>query len=190
MATNNEDFTEFERQLAALSPQSSSVDRAELIFRAGQESVQPNRSTAGKVAWLWPLSTVAMTLVSLGLTCQLYVQAEPTVIERVQIVEREKTAEPTFVTVDHQLTTNDQHSLENEMPQPLGPSHYLRYRELALATGMDAWSTPIAGDSFESNVGASYRDMRVTYTTLTSTEATDDTASEATKDESDLGDKS
>lgn len=66
--------------LAGLKPRPAALDRDALMFRAGRASA-PRR-------WAWPLATVAVSLVALGLGVALLVR-QPRVVERIEYVRVE-----------------------------------------------------------------------------------------------------
>ena len=127
-----------------------------------------SRQPASRNSWLWPLTTAAMAIVSAGLSWQLYVRGEPTVIERVRIVEQSETE------VEAETPSDVKHM---EEPRPanvertyvnssskIPHDNYLLRRELALTFGMDALTVPVAFRSPHTADTSSYRELRSTYT--------------------------
>ena len=68
-----------EKSLAALVPVPGRIDRDQLLFRAGQESVRPR-------PWLWPATTALSIVVTAGLATVLALRPTPAPVERVVYV--------------------------------------------------------------------------------------------------------
>lgn len=108
------DLADFQRELSGLQP-ASRLDREELLFRAGQESMR--RGPLGRHGrWFWPSSAGALALACTGLITALIVQGEPQIIHRTQYVNVYEPPEPTSLFASVRETTN------GNMLSPPGPA--------------------------------------------------------------------
>ncbi|MEX0938439.1 MAG: hypothetical protein WDZ59_11315 [Pirellulales bacterium] len=64
-------LNELERQLAALSPRASRLNRDQLMYLAGRAAAENDLGTGGVAAWVWPSATGVMTAVSVLLAMML-----------------------------------------------------------------------------------------------------------------------
>lgn len=109
-----------------------------------------------------------MTILSAGLSWQLYARGGPGTAERVRIVERAEATLETSVPRDPEPTVEllpvhpDTAYVRNAPALPR--DHYIRRRELALTVGMDAVTVPVAFRATEAAGASSYRELRSTYT--------------------------
>lgn len=191
---NDHELAEFERQLTQFVPHRSNVDRETLLFRAGQESMLAKTRPSSRASWLWPLTTAAMTIISAGLSWQLYVRGEPSVVERVRIVERsvptrEAETPPDSEPVDNLRSVYADTTYVRDAPM-IPRDHYLLRRELALTVGMDALTVPVAFHAQEPIDVSSYRELRSTYTESSSRGGENRTEEESMSNSRYLGDKS
>src|SRR5687768_9904476 len=91
------DLESLEADLAALAPTTGALNRDELMYRAGWEACAaarvplalPVRYTRA-AAWVWPLSTAGLLLISLTLGALLATRTDPE--PRVVYVERQANA--------------------------------------------------------------------------------------------------
>jgi hypothetical protein len=78
-STTDPKLAALEKSLATLMPAPGRIDRDQLLFRAGQASMQRQR-------WLWPSSTALVTLVAVGLGIALALRPASPIVERVVYV--------------------------------------------------------------------------------------------------------
>lgn len=168
---HHNEFAEIERQLTAMLPMESRVNRAELLFRAGQASVDPSDGARTRLNWLWPITTALLAVVTVGLSWQLYNTDEPQVVQRIKYVQV-----PTVVVVDGDasgdeseqivLTSHNRGSyLDGSRDSSLGRNHYVRQRSLALRMGLDALGEPQADGDLGLGGLPSYRELKTAYWT-------------------------
>lgn len=173
---------QIEPELSAYAPRPPRIDRDRLMFEAGRaaEVSHPAASAAlslrpGVIAWfpagpqpaapmnwLWPASTMAMTVVAVGLGLALLLRPVP--LERVQVVERvvripahapQAAPDPTLAVSSGGL--NQAHHdfarpvAEEEAPvlalESLPENHPLRVRQVALTQDVDVLSPQPNGDT-------------------------------------------
>lgn len=165
------EFDELERQLAAMKPSDSRVDRAELLFRAGQASVPSSDRAVAPLSWLWPLSTALLAVVSVGLSWQLHNVGEPQIVERIRYVPtqtemlvdkdaREYEAD-SFVLTSHSGGS----SLDRGQDSSVERNHYVQQRRLALSMGLDALGDPQTQSVVDFGGISTYRDLKTNYWT-------------------------
>jgi hypothetical protein len=77
-----DELNELERQLAALSPRASRLDRDRVMYLAGRAAAETELGTGGAAAWLWPSATGVMTAVSVLLAMMLVLGDRPGVAKR------------------------------------------------------------------------------------------------------------
>lgn len=165
----HDDLSEFEHELAMFRPHDSSMNRAELLFRAGQESVRQREGSAGVTRWLWPLATALSTFVALCLAWQVR-HAEPQIVERIKYVQApaksSSTDEPLpghtpeqFVLTSHTAVPEGRDSRE----APLAHDHYLHQRRQALSIGLDALGESLSGGDVSWYGVSSYRNLKADY---------------------------
>ena len=150
------------------------------------------RQPAPRSSWLWPLTTAALAIVSAALSWQLYARGEPTVIERLRIVERMET-KPKAELRSRTEHLDKPHKANVEATyvrstQTVPRDNYLRRRELALTFGMDALTVPVAFRTPDAADESSYRQLKSTYTESSS--FGDEQNSEEDPTSRHLGDKS
>jgi hypothetical protein len=166
----NQKFSEFERQLAELAPRASRVEQATLMFRAGQESMRTSHNQSRGIS-LWPLATAAMTIVSIGLSWQLFLTNERQTVDqrrmdassvRPNITDH---PQPRVAVVDKPTLLLDKPTAPTTRPTPhvLPPNHYLKQRRLALLVGLDAIQRPQGGHSTASTQPLSYRELKEAF---------------------------
>ncbi len=164
---------QIEPDLSAYAPRPPRIDRDRLMFEAGRAAALgqspagvgvplrpgviawfPGPPTLVPSSWLWPASTLAMTVVAAGLGIALLLGSTP--LERVQVVERvvripapvpQTAPQPTLAATSGGLHQAD-HDLprqpfaEEEAPvvtiESLPENHLLRVRHVALTQGVDA----------------------------------------------------
>ncbi|HUE74701.1 MAG TPA: hypothetical protein VMP01_27785 [Pirellulaceae bacterium] len=172
---------QIEPELTAYAPRPPRIDRDRLMFEAGRaaEVSHPAASAAlslrpGAIAWfppapqspppmnwLWPASTMAMTVVAVGLGLALLVRPVP--LERVQVVERvvripshapQAVPQPLAVSSGHRDQANHDFAgpaAEDEAPvltlESLPENHVLRIRQVALTQDIDALAPPVSSDT-------------------------------------------
>jgi hypothetical protein len=81
MSDERRELNDLAAALAALAPAGSTIDRDELMYRAGQASAVASRPSARR--WLWPLATAACVLVSATAGFQAASRWSPQVVERI-----------------------------------------------------------------------------------------------------------
>lgn len=160
----NDEFLELERQLAAIKPQASRVDRAELLFRAGQESVRARHRESAPGPWMWQLSTGLLAVVALGLAWRMHnSQPEmipPRTVERIKYVQvwspKSLAAESTH--------TEDGRQIARPAPATeLSREHYVQQRRVAVSLGLDGLGDPWSGNHSVPSSLTSYRDLRANF---------------------------
>lgn len=166
------DLKSLEADLAALAPASANLPRDELMYRAGWEACaaaatvsrddagQPPEASFGRreqrprgtAAWLWPLTSAALVLVSATLGTLLAVRGEPEV--RVVYVEKPAAAMPhesnnsesVASPISTPLTESMRAALGADMQRPRASAvrlqsrntnDYLSLRDRVLALGVD-----------------------------------------------------
>ncbi len=120
------ELSEFEATLRALLPLPSAVSRDEMMFRAGQASVERSPAAPPPRRWLWPMATAASVLVAAMLGLMIG-RNDREVIER--IVHVPAPAANGEIETLTQQTTSGPHS---------GAPAYLSARNRILARGVDA----------------------------------------------------
>ena len=153
------EFPEFERQLAAIEPQPSRLDHAELLFRAGQESVRADRAESTSSLVVWQLSTALLAVVALGLARRIHNQ-QPETVERIK-----------FVQVENAQSLVAESTASEEVPRPaasapqaeLSREHYVQQRRVAVGMGLDALGDPWPSQNAAQSNLTSYRDLRASY---------------------------
>jgi hypothetical protein len=157
---------EFERQLMAVTPRAVQLDKATLLFRAGQESVRGREQRVWRTGWLWPATAAIFACLSAGLSWHIYQDDRPQFVERVRYVEVpvHQHQQP-FTTAD---SVGMQHNLANENAKARTPrdesillqDHYLSRRQLALRVGLDALAGPQWSTDPRSSERQSFRELR------------------------------
>jgi len=129
--------------LAALVPTAPGIDRDRLMYEAGRAAVVlPTRSRHS--AWLWPLSTAALALLSAGLSALLF--SGSGVREQIVYVER-AAARPAGSLQTAIGINNDTGQQDTPVaPQTVDPDGYLALRARVLAGGVDALPQIRSGD--------------------------------------------
>jgi hypothetical protein len=137
----SEALTAMEAGLASLQPKPSSLDRARVLYLAGQASVREAKAGSGKsrAGWLWPVATAASLLVAVTLAGVLLLGgARPPTVERVVEVPVDPPEDSTGQR-DHLLAASG---------ESLGPPlriDYLVLRRSVLTEGLDA--LPVAHET-------------------------------------------
>lgn len=148
---------ETERLLKQFQPVPASLDRDQLMFRAGQAAAHAaiqvaNRPAASLSAWLWPASTAAMTGIAACLTFALALQLYHAPNSAQEIVQHQPAApqaaagknllkdDATPPVVSEQPDVVAKHERRESVPASLAlPSgSMLRMRNVALSFGVDA----------------------------------------------------
>lgn len=158
------DLKSLEADLAALAPATGELNRDELMYRAGWEAhaaaescrlaVSSNNRRGGH-AWLWPLTTGALVLLSATLGIVLAMR-QPDL--EIVYVERPanggiKAAQERSSTTASELSSEDAHVASAQEPSPVhtprlvgAPTRfgndYLSLRERVLAFGVDMLPSP------------------------------------------------
>jgi hypothetical protein len=172
---------EIEADLSAYAPRPPRIDRDRLMFEAGRAAVQsqlsagaaaamrqgfvawfPSPPTFFPTSWLWPASTLAMTLVALGLGIALLLRPDPQ--ERMPVVDRVRhapaasrpaTPHPPLLVNSGGLPPTGQQD-RPEPPAPEGPvvsldslpeNHLLRVRQVVLTQGVEALPSPVVRET-------------------------------------------
>jgi hypothetical protein len=78
-STSDPKLAALEKSLAALVPVPGRIDRDQLLYRAGQESVR-------RPPWVWPSATAMLALVAAGLGTALAIRPAPPTMERIVYV--------------------------------------------------------------------------------------------------------
>lgn len=169
-----------ERDLSAYAPRPPRIDRDRLMFEAGRAAAATMTPVAGaafvlpSVAalpqsplrspyWLWPTSTLVMTVVAAGLGLVLSVRSVP--LERVHVVERfvpapssaphpapSHPAPSSTIAVSgdglHRRELNHQAEEGAVLTiESLPENHLLRVRHVALTQGVDALAPVVSSES-------------------------------------------
>jgi hypothetical protein len=143
----NEGLDEFERQLSGLTIRQSSLDRAALLFQAGQETVQADRRRWRQRLRCWQAVAAAMTLLTFGLSWHAW-QDQPQIVERIRYVPAP--AVGVRVPDDVRDGASDDASLAVES-QGRNRNHYLYQRYVALTVGLDGLGEHDWSDGGESS---------------------------------------
>jgi hypothetical protein len=153
------DLKSIEADLAALAPRSGALNRDELMYRAGWAAcaaadaspvaVSANKGRGG-LAWLWPLTTAGLVLVSATLGMVLATrgpQVEVVYVEKPESrsneteKERASTKAPTLPVRDDRIASIQERlplrSAAIDRPQMRLGNDYLSLRERVLAFGVD-----------------------------------------------------
>ncbi len=126
--------------LAALLPAAPRIDRDWLMYEAGRVAAVSLPTPSQPSAWLWPLSTAALALVSAGLSALLLSGAG--VREQIVYVER-GSAQPAG---NAETASATGHRTPNK-PWTADPESYLVLRARVLAGGVDALPNAPSGDA-------------------------------------------
>ena len=128
---------EFERRLSGLTLRPLTLDRAALLFQAGQETVQADRRRWRHRLRCWQAVAAALALLTLGLSWHAW-QDQPQIVERIRYVPA-----PTRVVDaadgvpgDAQGGVPDDASFAGES-WGRNRSNYLHQRFVALTVGLD-----------------------------------------------------
>ncbi len=152
----DEGLDEFERRLSGLTLRPLTLDRAALLFQAGQETVQADRRRWRCRVRCWQAVAATLTLLSLGLSWHVW-QDESQIVERIRYVPA-PTLEPDTV---------DDASFASA-PQVRNRNHYLHQRFVALTVGLDGLDRldghdrhdgPATSDPFDEIDNRTYRDL-------------------------------
>jgi hypothetical protein len=144
------ELSALEHALLTLAPRAEGLDRAALLFRAGQASRRPG--------WAWPAATLVSATVAAVLGVLLWLRPAPAVVERVVYVEVSRAAAgiaPARPVVQPAPTppkpeTREQPSelippsAPEESVVPSGQPRYLQIQEHVLRWGLDALAAPTA----------------------------------------------
>ena len=135
------EMTEFEKQLAALRPAESRVNRDRLMFEAGQDAAaRAGKASASLPRWFWPSATAAMTVAAGFLGVLLAINAGPRATVETAVVQ--PPAPDSNVAA---VPAKDQSKIEaidwsleiDAMGASLASRNYLHARQIALAIGVD-----------------------------------------------------
>jgi hypothetical protein len=140
-------LSELERLLAALPPRPTSLDRDNLLFRAGQESM--------KRSWIWPLVAVTMSVATGCLAMVLVLRPAPEPIVRIVHVEASAPASR------HAAPRPPDPNVPPVYPEQAPPSalSYWRMQQQALRFGVEGLPLPAAdGNDFPESGAAHERD--------------------------------
>ena len=150
-------MSEFERQLSALRPSELQLDRAVLLFRAGQESVPSTRG--GIQLWGWRCAAVLFAMISLAQVWSGYHsvpivagKAEPSeIVPR----ERDNPLQESQVGIPETISTSTLHGSES-----ISADGYLSQRRLAFSEGFNSVANSVSASSSARLDSSSYRDLR------------------------------
>lgn len=149
---NTQELTDLERDLAALCPRPSRVDR-EALLRLAQATAR--QAAAGRLRrrWIWPAATAAMSVAAGVLGLLLFLQRPQIVRELVrETVYVERPAEA--VRVQPRPVPPPTESAPADLPRPadrdagddrLPRENYLHMRGLVLSLGLDALPSTLRG---------------------------------------------
>ncbi len=85
------DLKSFEAQLASLNPRTDRLDREQLMFQAGRQSIRTSRV----LPWVWPAACGLSTTAAMVMLVALLMQPEPQVVVKyVEVPAKADTQEP------------------------------------------------------------------------------------------------
>ena len=130
--TTDPKLAALEKSLSALIPAAGRIDRDQLLFRAGQASMQRQR-------WLWPSATALLTLVAVGLGIALTLRPTSPVVERVVYVPAGLPASHSDSTesVSPSISSQPRTSSGQDIAWGGGSSAYLHDRDQAIRWGVE-----------------------------------------------------
>lgn len=132
------DLLQLEQTLHGLAPRENRLDRDQILFAAGRESVVTATSSDKRIRWFWPTTAATMTAIAASLALMLALKSDVQVIERVKLVEVDRVPHPEGDLPRENANTGDQ-TAPDRLALPYEPS---RQEELAWS-----WSVPTASDS-------------------------------------------
>lgn len=136
------EMTEFEKQLTALRPAESRLNRDRLMFETGQAvAARAREASATLPRWFWPSATAAMTVAAGLLGVLLAINAGPG-----EIVETTVVQPPTPDANVAAVPSSDGSEIEpvdwsleiDALRSGLAARNYLHIRRIVLANGVDA----------------------------------------------------
>lgn len=171
----SDDVAEVEALLASLAPRAARLSAAQLMYRAGQESVS-HGLRSGPVAWLWPSVAATSTLAASVLGVMLAMQPAPRTVERLVYVSQPAPSAGQQNENERQVVGSTSDSLPpgvrsvgaGRIVMPSGPTlaagitspAYLRAREFARAQGIDSLPLLKSGGGQSGITPATYREMQ------------------------------
>jgi hypothetical protein len=171
---------QIEPELSAYAPRPPRIDRDRLMFEAGRAAAvshpaasaalslrpgviawfPPAPQSAAPASWLWPASTMGMTVVAMGLGLALLLRPVP--LERVQVIRipahaPQAAPNPTLAVSSGGLNQPDRDvaphlpAVADEAPvvalESLPENHMLRVRQVALTDGVESVVLPVSRDT-------------------------------------------
>jgi hypothetical protein len=160
--------SDFERTLASLSPAASSVNRDELMYRAGRAAALAECSSIAPVRrWIWPtgssLAALAAGLLGLWIGLQSATrEARPIAGGNGQAASVAATDNPSASNAEAQpvIASPPPNPLRLLVPPADSQDTYLNVRNHVLARGVDAWRSSSARGPSASPPAESYYQLR------------------------------